>query len=56
MLEILDNDKKSNFSNTNFFKSLPLSFYNLHSFYKLCSIQIAQAITLDIDINERLSI
>ena len=56
MLEILDNNKESYFNNTNSFKSPPLFSYNLYSFYKLYSIQIAQAITLNININERLSI
>ena len=35
MLEILDNDKKSNLNNANSPKSTPLSSYNLHSPYKL---------------------
>ena len=56
MLEILDNNKESNLDNTNYFKSPSLSFYNLHSPYKLCSTQTAQATTLDIDINEYLPI
>ena len=56
ILKILDNNKESNFNNTNSFKSPPLSFYNLHSPYKLYSTQIAQATILDIDVNGRLPI
>ena len=47
MLEILDNNKESNFNNTNFFKSPFLSFYNIYSPYNICSI---------ININKRLPI
>ena len=47
MLEILDNNKKSNFNNTNFFKSPFLFFYNL---YSPCNIYST------ININERLPI
>ena len=56
MLEILDNNKKGNFNNANFFKSPSLSFYNLCSPCKLYSTQIAQATILDININKRLFI
>ena len=56
ILEILDNNKESNFDNINSFKSLSLFFYNLYSPYKLYSTQMAQAIILDININKRLSI
>jgi hypothetical protein len=35
MLEILDNDKKSNLNNANFPKSSPLSSFNLYSPYNL---------------------
>ena len=38
ILEILDNNKESNFNNTNACKSPPLSSYNFCSFYKLYSI------------------
>jgi hypothetical protein len=38
MLEILDNNKESNFNNADYPKSPPLSSYNLRSPYKLCSI------------------
>ena len=37
MLEILDNDKKSNLNNAKSFKSPLLFFYNLRSPYKLRS-------------------
>jgi len=56
MLEILDNDKENNLNDANSPKSPPLSSYNLRSPCKLRSTQTAQAITLDIDINERLPI
>ena len=55
MLEILDNNE-SNLNNTNFFKSPFLFSYNLYSPYKLRSTQAAQAIMLNININERLPI
>ena len=38
MLEILDNNKESNFNNANSPKSLFLFFYNLYSPYKLYNI------------------
>ena len=41
MLEILDNDKKSNLNNADSPKSSPLSSYNLRSPYKLRSTQIS---------------
>jgi len=41
MLEILDNNKESNFNNANSPKSPPLSSYNLYSPYKLRSTQTA---------------
>ena len=56
MLEILNNNKESNLNDINSPKSPLLFFYNLRSPYKLYSIQIAQAITLDIDINKCLLI
>ena len=56
MLEILDNNKENNLNNTNSPKSPSLFSYNLRSPYKLRSTQTAQAIILDININERLSI
>ena len=56
MLEILDDDKESNFNNANSFKNPPLFSYNLRSPYKLYSTQMAQAIILDIDINKCLPI
>ena len=56
MLEILNNNKKSNFNNANSFKSPLLSFYNLRNLYRLCSTQAAQATILDININKRLPI
>ena len=56
MLEILDNNKESSLNNADSPKSPPLSFYNLYSFCKLYSTQTAQAIMLDININERLPI
>ena len=56
MLEILDNDKESNFNNTNSPKSPSLSSYNLRSPFKLCSTQIAQTTILNININKRLLI
>jgi len=56
MLEILDNDKENNLNNANSPKSPPSSSYNLRSPRKLRSTQMAQAITLDININERLPI
>ena len=37
MLEVLDNDKESNFNNANSSKSPPLSSYNLYSPRKLRS-------------------
>jgi len=37
MLEILNNDKKSDFNNANSPRGSPLSFYNLRSPYKLRS-------------------
>jgi len=39
MLEILDNDKKSNLNNADSPKGSPLSSYNLYSPYKLYSMQ-----------------
>ena len=56
ILEILNNNKESNFNNINFFKSPPLFFYNLYSSYKFYSMQIAQAIILNINTNKHLSI
>ena len=56
MLEILDDDKKSNLNNINSFKSLPSSSYNFCSLYKLHSTQTARVIILDIDINKYLPI
>ena len=55
MLEILDNDE-SNLDDANSPKSPPLSSHNLRSPRKLRSTQAAQAITSDIDTNERLPI
>jgi hypothetical protein len=55
MLEILDDDEKSNLNNADSPKS-SLSFYNLRSPHKLRSTQTAQATTSDIDTNERLPI
>ena len=40
MLEILDNNKESNFNNINLFKSFSLSFYNLRSCYRLSVISV----------------
>jgi len=56
MLEILDNNKENNLNNADSPKSPPLSSYNLCSPYKLRSTQMAQAIMLDINTNERLPI
>ena len=56
MLEILDNNKESNFNVANSPKSLPPSFYNLCSPRKLYSTQTAQATTSDIDTNKYLPI
>jgi len=56
MLEILDNDEENNLNNADSPKSPPLSSYNLRSSYKLRSTQTAQAITSDINTNERLPI
>ena len=53
MLEILDNNERSNFNNINFFKSFSLFFYNLYSPYKFYT---AQATILNININKRLPI
>ena len=38
MLEILDNNKKSNFNNAKSPKSFFILFYNFRSPYKFCSI------------------
>ena len=53
MLEILDNNKRSNLNNINSSKSSPLSSYNLRSPYKL---RTAQTTRSNIDINKCLPI
>src|ERR1700722_19272818 len=56
MLEILDDDEKSNLNDADSPKSSPPSSHNLRSPHKLRSTQTAQVTTSDIDTIERLPI